>query len=114
MASPQTAPAFRLNTVANEELMRPRMRPALTPEGEPQRLPEPIFPQVPDDQRLNDRQYHGINRDRCIKAWAAPFFKSRWYRARLMPTSAPAMPSAINSGPHHAAGGRKVSTRKKP
>ena len=39
---------------------------------------------------------------------------SRWYSASAMPTSADPEPSAASTGPHHSAGSRNPSVRRRP
>jgi len=80
--------AFRLEQELHDELMQPALgRDPLRPKGEPLTLPEPLFPQRPEllERRMSEAEYHRFNRGRSIKAWAVPYFKSRWYSKELRP-----------------------------
>src|SRR5689334_17292685 len=86
MATAPATPTFRLNVLDNDALMAPAApRRGLEPAGAPQSLPEPVYPRVAADRQLDDRQYHDLQRDRAIKAWAVPFFGSRWRPNTLRP-----------------------------
>src|ERR1041384_5206543 len=76
---------FRLNVLTNEALMSPRPRAVPAPPREPQSLPQPVYPQVPAEQWLSDKEYYAKNRNRALQAWAVPFFQSRWHRTELRP-----------------------------
>jgi len=78
--------SYRLDVVKNDELMAPRQRVGLTPVGEPLTLPTPPFPTVPEDRNLTDREYSAVQRNACLRSWAAPFLKSRLvYQKSLRP-----------------------------
>ena len=86
MATQPTNSQFRLNVLANDALMAPRPRAVPPPPRELLTLREPVYPSVPADQRLTDKEYYALNRNRCLQAWASPFFKSRLlYPEKLRP-----------------------------
>jgi MoaA/NifB/PqqE/SkfB family radical SAM enzyme len=85
--SPQTGtPAFRLDVPIHQLLMSSEQRTRLEPQAKT--LPEPVYPRrhYPDsDQEAVLKKYRYINTTRGLRAWAAPFFKSLWFRDELRP-----------------------------
>jgi MoaA/NifB/PqqE/SkfB family radical SAM enzyme len=83
------APSFRLDVQLHELLMKPAAQKPLLPPpptGEPQRLPEPVFPSRPALQAGDDSDYLPKNGKRhwtvpqimhSMRGWAFPYFKSR-------------------------------------
>src|SRR5437879_2666722 len=52
-------PSFRLDVQLHDLLMQPAAKPSIPvpPKGEPQKLPEPVFPQHPDLMEGEDADY---------------------------------------------------------
>ena len=85
----EAAPSFRLDVQLHELLMKPAAQPAAPPPpvGEPQQLPEPVFPCRPELQKGEDEDYLGQDDDcrhwtmpqvmHALHGWALPFIKSR-------------------------------------
>jgi MoaA/NifB/PqqE/SkfB family radical SAM enzyme len=87
LAEPATPP-FRLDVQLHELLMNPAAKPTAPPLplGEPQQLPEPVFPSRPKLQKGPDSDYMPENGHRqwtppqilhAMKGWMFPYFKSR-------------------------------------
>jgi MoaA/NifB/PqqE/SkfB family radical SAM enzyme len=84
----QGPPSFRLDVQLHDLLMQPVVKPSVPvpPRGEPQKLPEPVFPQHPELMEGDDADY--IPKDgarhwtreqilHSMKGWMFPYFKSR-------------------------------------
>jgi len=81
----------RLGRDLQEELTKSKSRrPGMQPKGEPQFLPEPVFPQRPEAKRhrMTESQYQKVNARLAWKAWGIPYLKSRWHAGRLRPVVA--------------------------
>ena len=84
-AETASAPAFRIDERLNNILLEPETRPKLPPRGEPQKLPDPVYPQRPLNDTESDFGYNKINTVRGVKTWAVPFAKSLWHSEDLRP-----------------------------
>jgi MoaA/NifB/PqqE/SkfB family radical SAM enzyme len=84
----ESIPPFRLDVPLHDLLMHPGSgAPSpLMPKGEPQRLPEPIFPSRPELQKGEDEDYMPADGRRhwtapqiwrAMRSWAGPYVKSR-------------------------------------
>jgi len=78
-------PTFRIDERLNNILLEPEVRPKLPDRGEPQTLPEPVYPQRPPNDSESDFGYNRINTVRGFRTWAVPFVKSLWYKDDLRP-----------------------------
>src|SRR5215472_6407896 len=83
-----TTPPFRLDVQLHELLMTPAAKPTAPPPpvGEPQQLPEPVYPSRPELHRGPDSDYLPKNGHRhwappqilhAMKGWMFPYLKSR-------------------------------------
>jgi uncharacterized Fe-S cluster-containing radical SAM superfamily protein len=86
--SADSTPAFRLDVQLHELLMRPADKPSMpvASAGEPQHLPEPVFPSRPELQKGDDADYLPDDGKRrwtvpqvmhALHGWALPYAKSR-------------------------------------
>src|SRR5215469_5657838 len=84
----EVPPPFRLDVQLHELLMQPAAKLAAPapPRGEPQKLPEPVFPSRPELQSGADTDYMQLDGKRhwtmpqimhTLHGWAMPYFKSR-------------------------------------
>jgi len=79
-------PTFRLDVPVHQLLMRTQERSRLEPQGKT--LREPVYPQREyhdEDEESQKKKFRRLNTTRGFKTWAAPFFKSLWYRDDLRP-----------------------------
>jgi MoaA/NifB/PqqE/SkfB family radical SAM enzyme len=74
-----STPAFRVDTSLHEILKSGERPNAVQPQGEPQKLPEPVFPQHPEDweQERSGFTYHYQNGMRAFRRWLVPYMQSR-------------------------------------
>jgi MoaA/NifB/PqqE/SkfB family radical SAM enzyme len=84
----QSPPSFRLDVQLHELLMQPAIKPAVPvpPKAEPQKLPEPVFPQHPELMEGDDADYipkdgarHWTRQQilHSMRGWMFPYIKSR-------------------------------------
>jgi MoaA/NifB/PqqE/SkfB family radical SAM enzyme len=78
---------YRLDEELHQQLMSGPGRRPLRPSGEPQVLPEPVFPRRAEAKlhQMTESEYRKVNGWRAWKAWGIPYFKSRWYAGQLRP-----------------------------
>jgi MoaA/NifB/PqqE/SkfB family radical SAM enzyme len=81
----EDVPTFRIDERLNQILLEPEERPVLAPGETPLTLPDPVYPQRPENPDGSDFGYNRVNTIRGFKTWAAPFVKSRWYKNDLRP-----------------------------
>jgi MoaA/NifB/PqqE/SkfB family radical SAM enzyme len=81
------APAFRLDPEHHQDLMRPVTRPVLETAGEPQTLPEPVYPRHPGRREAAGLRltYHLRSGSRALRCWVAPYLKSRLLPGQFRP-----------------------------
>jgi len=86
--TPSTTPPFRLDVSLHDLLMKPQEHSAVppSPNGAPQQLPTPVFPQhpklfaAPDENyfpKSGKRTWRPEHIYRTMKGWMFPYFKSR-------------------------------------
>lgn len=81
------AEEFRIDPSLHSKLMGGEIRSKLRPNGEPLKLPDPIFPQRPEatQKEMDDSEFWKFNGWRAWKAWGVPYFQSRWHSKQLRP-----------------------------
>lgn len=72
-------PAFRIDQSLHETLKSGERPNAVQPVGEPQKLPEPVFPQHGEDYEMERSgfKYHYHNGTRAFRRWLVPYVQSR-------------------------------------
>jgi MoaA/NifB/PqqE/SkfB family radical SAM enzyme len=81
-----SAPPFRLAHEAHEKLMKPVKKDLVSPVGEPQILPEPVYPSRPWlKEGKNKLAYHLATGWRGFRCWVVPYVGSRLHPNNLRP-----------------------------
>jgi MoaA/NifB/PqqE/SkfB family radical SAM enzyme len=82
--SAQTQPSFRIDVQVHDLLVKTRSKGLLPVKGEPQSLPEPVFPSQPELQDIADPQVIPDQRKwtapliyKAMRGWLFPYWRSR-------------------------------------
>ncbi|HSR70080.1 MAG TPA: radical SAM/SPASM domain-containing protein [Acidobacteriota bacterium] len=76
---------YRLDGELHDKLMKPRESSLVDLDISGPGLPDPVYPQLPEDFRRSKKEYQRLNALRTAKAWALPYAKSLWHRNELRP-----------------------------